>query len=243
MASNTINPGDQGNRKASEGSGQAARGRLKLLGNLLLALGKVILSGTTGDPTGKTNEPPQRSAAVRSSSGGFLSTVSRVLTTHPWLLIIPTAATASFLLLTSLLHVEAWPVFLLSELSAVWLGLALGWAWVDVDLKKVEDPSPQSFDDLGFFYSRIATRSLVLFEVTTAERAMKVKGPGVGGAGFEQRGVSPASTELPPKVQPSGIDDARNLVKDFWRISEREGLEQSSKSASGSERKNEEEQR
>jgi hypothetical protein len=119
---------------------------------------------------------------------------------------------ATFLILLSYFFV-IWPVYLTAEMSAVALGLVLGWCWVDFDRRKARGPlrprtnerqrlakqldseprrdmsNPQydprdardpldpdgDLDQLGFFNSRVATRSRELFVITIADIPMESK--------------------------------------------------------------------
>jgi hypothetical protein len=78
-------------------------------------------------------------------------------------------ATVGFVLLSYFEPI--WPFFLAAEIAAVILGLVFGWCRVDFDRMKVRGPlNPKGeLDQLGFFNSRVAMRSLELFKITIAD--------------------------------------------------------------------------
>jgi len=210
MGSNVIMPDDQGSSRsasdAQKGAGAAPEGILAGLATVFYAWADYLSRGG------------QSSQSGASGSGGFFSTLWRAVSRHFELLLIPSVLLAFFLILTNVYGIHVWPLFLLTEISAVWLGLAFGWACIKEDLKRVEDPDPQDFDSLGFFYSRIASRSPLLFEITTAQRALKTRHAARSAA--SRRFGARESTPTTPPAPRSGVDDARDLVRSYWEPDE-----------------------
>jgi hypothetical protein len=68
--------------------------------------------------------------------------------------------------------VRSWPLYLLSEISSVCLGIFVAACWIRYDRAKAQTSSkrkPGGLDQLGFFNSRLAKRSSKLFEIATKE--------------------------------------------------------------------------
>jgi len=85
-----------------------------------------------------------------------------------------TIAAVGFVLLSYLEPI--WPFFLAAELASITLGLVLGWCRVDYDRMKIRGPLKMEgeLDQLGFFNSRVAMRSLRLFKITIGDMPIPV---------------------------------------------------------------------
>lgn len=69
-------------------------------------------------------------------------------------------------------RVPTWPLYLLSEISSVALGIFVAASWIRNDRAKAKNATEGGkggLDQLGFFNSRLAKRNLKLFEIATKE--------------------------------------------------------------------------
>jgi hypothetical protein len=69
-------------------------------------------------------------------------------------------------------RVPTWPLYLLSEISSVALGIFVAASWIRYDRAKAKtatEGGKGGLDQLGFFNSRLAKRNLKLFEIATKE--------------------------------------------------------------------------
>jgi hypothetical protein len=109
------------------------------------------------------------------SSGDSGSGSKSFLVSYWWRALLACLPLAFFLAIGS--RFRTWPLYLLSEISSVALGIFVAACWIRHDRAKVQSSTEEGkggLDQLGFFNSRLAKRNPKLFEIATKELMSEV---------------------------------------------------------------------
>ena len=105
-----------------------------------------------------------------SSSGDSGSGSTSFFANYWWKALLACLPLVFFLVVCA--GVPTWPLYLLSEISSVCLGIFVAYCWIRNDRAKARTSTEEGkggLDQLGFFNSRLAKRNLKLFEIATKE--------------------------------------------------------------------------